>query len=648
MASGNDGENGDVPAFGKPTSESPHRENGCAGENDVAGENGVAGDTGVADLPAYMKTMQLYTALQSHGTVSAGLFFTRSHPSIPLISLLSLCRPCEPSSVPPSTTPSAHPSDLPPCSCAITLRMASCSSSSAFSLPSSPHCPPSLSHFPPASPPPLLFQSLHPLLSHLMVLAIPLTRTPPPAAAAATPAAGASAIGVGASGAGASATNAVSANGAVANGAVANGINANGAAGTWDRYSVRASSAVLCAPVLETWGAGSTGTDVNAAALPPPPPAAAPAAAAAAGTSNSGAAHNGTTGELHRMEAVDAAAAATNHSQHHHDQQQQHYHEHGSAHEQGSAESDISSLPRRMVLPMDVSGGPSSVLLLVIPPRRGVHSPSVNGLSSHQSQPQPHSHSQRPLANGFVPHVSKAPSVANGVSPFVDEPAFSAMFGHGASEPRIVFWGHLSTEPVAAEPGSAEPAQSSQLPNHQVIGAWFWRQRCINLRLGMVVDQPAHSAHSSSQRPTLFLQPLPHADQAGQEMSERLFVDVRPSPCQHCQQRGVFLQGRVLLPAQPCGDGTVLFHFWFGHGSQRKSQAVRRSRCPICRTACGTTKGLRNHLEASHSRFDYTFHLQQPLPVVHVTCKPQLDLERPAVTASASVHRQQAKGLPFF
>ncbi|CAI6008608.1 unnamed protein product [Closterium sp. NIES-65] len=137
-------------------------------------------------------------------------------------------------------------------------------------------------------------------------------------------------------------------------------------------------------------------------------------------------------------------------------------------------------------------------------------------------------------------------------------------------------------------------------------------------------DRPAHSAQSSSQRPALFLQPLPHADQTGQEMSERLFVDVRPSPCQSCQQRGVFLQGRVLLPVQPCGDGTVLFHFWFGHGSQRKSQAVRRSRCPICRTACGTTKGLRNHLEASHSRFDYTFHLQQPLPVVHVTCKPQL------------------------
>ncbi|CAI5486730.1 unnamed protein product, partial [Closterium sp. Naga37s-1] len=290
-------------------------------------------------------------------------------------------------------------------------------------------------------------------------------------------------------------------------------------------------------------------------------------------------------------------------------------------------------------------------------PRRGVHSPCVNhhmGLSSHQSQPHPHSHSQRrPLVNGFVPRVSKPPSVANGVSPSVGEPAISAMFGHGASEPRIVFWGHLSTEPVAAEPvsvepGSAEPAQLSQLPNHQVSGAWFWRQRCINLRLGMVVDRPAHSAQSSSQRPALFLQPLPHADQTGQEMSERLFVDVRPSPCQSCQQRGVFLQGRVLLPVQPCGDGTVLFHFWFGHGSQRKSQAVRRSRCPICRTACGTTKGLRNHLEASHSRFDYTFHLQQPLPVVYVTCKPQLDLESPAVTASASVHRQQAKGPPFF
>ncbi|CAI5503425.1 unnamed protein product [Closterium sp. Naga37s-1] len=163
----------------------------------------------------------------------------------------------------------------------------------------------------------------------------------------------------------------------------------------------------------------------------------------------------------------------------------------------------------------------------------------------------------------------------------------------------------------------------------------------------MVVDRPAQSAHSSSQRPSLYLQPLPHADQTGQEMSERLFVDVRPSPCQHCQQRGVFLQGRVLLPPQPCGDGTVLFHFWFGH-SQHKSQAVRRSRCPICRTACGTTKGLRDHLEASHSRFDYTFHLQQPMPVVHVTCKPQLDLEHPAVTPSASIHRQQAKGLPFF
>jgi hypothetical protein len=58
--------------------------------------------------------------------------------------------------------------------------------------------------------------------------------------------------------------------------------------------------------------------------------------------------------------------------------------------------------------------------------------------------------------------------------------------------------------------------------------------------------------------------------------------------------------------AKGASHGDKLFHYMYFHNSRWKTELTRNNTCPLCLVKCGSTNGLRHHVEAYHDQFSFS------------------------------------------